>query len=105
MRDILFDEKIAGSFHFTPGQAYEEVGNGMPPELDVAVDPVRHLAGIARRDRARVAIAADRLRAHLVERAVRGRAISTRRSGPSINGNNASAGSRGGRWSRTCFSE
>src|ERR1700690_1889159 len=28
MRDILFDEKIAGSFHFTPGQAYEECGNG-----------------------------------------------------------------------------
>ncbi|PTY04828.1 aminopeptidase [Opitutaceae bacterium EW11] len=28
MRDILFDEKIAGSFHFTPGQAYETVGNG-----------------------------------------------------------------------------
>ncbi len=28
MRDILFDEKIAGSFHFTPGQAYAEVGNG-----------------------------------------------------------------------------
>ncbi|MBP7482192.1 MAG: aminopeptidase [Lacunisphaera sp.] len=28
MRDILFDEKIAGSFHFTPGQAYEEGGNG-----------------------------------------------------------------------------
>jgi aminopeptidase len=28
MRDILFDEKIAGSFHFTPGQAYEDVGNG-----------------------------------------------------------------------------
>jgi aminopeptidase len=28
MRDILFDEKIAGSFHFTPGQAYEEVDNG-----------------------------------------------------------------------------
>ncbi|MBN2068449.1 MAG: aminopeptidase [Opitutales bacterium] len=25
MRDILFDEKIAGSFHFTPGQAYEGV--------------------------------------------------------------------------------
>ncbi|MFT5465528.1 MAG: aminopeptidase [Verrucomicrobiales bacterium] len=23
MRDILFDEKIGGSFHFTPGQAYE----------------------------------------------------------------------------------
>jgi len=28
MRDILFDEKIAGSFHFTPGQAYAGVGNG-----------------------------------------------------------------------------
>ncbi len=28
MRDILFDEKIAGSFHFTPGQAYEIGGNG-----------------------------------------------------------------------------
>jgi aminopeptidase len=28
MRDILFDEKIAGSFHFTPGQAYEQCGNG-----------------------------------------------------------------------------
>lgn len=28
MRDILFDEKIAGSFHFTPGQAYEVGGNG-----------------------------------------------------------------------------
>jgi aminopeptidase len=28
MRDILFDEKIAGSFHFTPGQAYEKADNG-----------------------------------------------------------------------------
>ncbi len=28
MRDILFDEKIAGSFHFTPGQAYDKPGNG-----------------------------------------------------------------------------
>jgi aminopeptidase len=28
MRDILFDEKIAGSFHFTPGQAYDEADNG-----------------------------------------------------------------------------
>ena len=28
MRDILFDEKIAGSFHFTPGQAYDEASNG-----------------------------------------------------------------------------
>jgi aminopeptidase len=28
MCDILFDEKIAGSLHFTPGQAYAECGNG-----------------------------------------------------------------------------
>ena len=28
MCDILFDEKIAGSLHFTPGQAYENVDNG-----------------------------------------------------------------------------
>lgn len=28
MLDILFDEKIAGSFHFTPGQAYESADNG-----------------------------------------------------------------------------
>ncbi len=28
MKDILFDEKIAGSIHFTPGQAYEEADNG-----------------------------------------------------------------------------
>ena len=28
MRDILFDEKIAGSLHFTPGQAYDEADNG-----------------------------------------------------------------------------
>jgi aminopeptidase len=28
MCDILFDEKIAGSMHFTPGQAYEECDNG-----------------------------------------------------------------------------
>ena len=28
MKDILFDEKIQGSFHFTPGNAYEEADNG-----------------------------------------------------------------------------
>lgn len=28
MRDILFDEKIAGSIHFTPGNAYGEADNG-----------------------------------------------------------------------------
>ncbi len=28
MMDTLFDEKIAGSFHFTPGQCYDEAPNG-----------------------------------------------------------------------------
>ncbi len=28
MCDILFDEKIAGSFHFTPGACYEDASNG-----------------------------------------------------------------------------
>ncbi len=28
MLDTLFDEKIAGSFHFTPGNAYDECDNG-----------------------------------------------------------------------------
>lgn len=28
MNDTLFDEKIAGSFHFTPGNAYETADNG-----------------------------------------------------------------------------
>lgn len=28
MKDTLFDEKISGSFHFTPGNAYEEAFNG-----------------------------------------------------------------------------
>lgn len=33
MRDILFDEKIGGSFHFTPGQAYEDCGNGNKSQI------------------------------------------------------------------------
>ena len=33
MRDILFDEKIDGSLHFTPGQAYEEADNGNRSEI------------------------------------------------------------------------
>lgn len=33
MRDILFDEKIGGSFHFTPGQAYEVGGNGNKSQI------------------------------------------------------------------------
>ena len=28
MKDILFDEKIDGSFHFTPGQCYDDASNG-----------------------------------------------------------------------------
>jgi aminopeptidase len=33
MKDILFDEKIAGSFHLTPGQAYEEADNGNTSQI------------------------------------------------------------------------
>jgi aminopeptidase len=33
MKDILFDEKIAGSFHFTPGQAYDTYGNGNKSQI------------------------------------------------------------------------
>ncbi|MFH2010633.1 MAG: aminopeptidase [bacterium] len=33
MQDILFDEKIGGSIHFTPGNAYESADNGNRSEL------------------------------------------------------------------------
>jgi aminopeptidase len=33
MKDILFDEKIAGSIHLTPGRAYEEADNGNRSEI------------------------------------------------------------------------
>lgn len=33
MKDILFDEKIAGSIHFTPGNAYEEADNGNKSQI------------------------------------------------------------------------
>lgn len=33
MKDILFDEKIAGSIHFTPGRAYENADNGNRSEI------------------------------------------------------------------------
>jgi len=33
MLDILFDEKIAGSFHFTPGNAYDEADNGNKSQI------------------------------------------------------------------------
>ena len=33
MKDILFDEKIAGSIHLTPGRAYTEADNGNRSEI------------------------------------------------------------------------
>ncbi len=33
MKDTLFDEKIAGSFHFTPGAAYDDADNGNRSEI------------------------------------------------------------------------
>ena len=33
MLDTLFDEKIAGSFHFTPGSCYDECNNGNKSDL------------------------------------------------------------------------
>jgi aminopeptidase len=33
MKDILFDEKIAGSIHLTPGRAYDEADNGNRSEI------------------------------------------------------------------------
>ena len=33
MKDILFDEKIMGSFHFTPGSCYDEAPNGNESQI------------------------------------------------------------------------
>ena len=33
MKDILFDEKIAGSIHLTPGQCYKEASNGNQSQI------------------------------------------------------------------------
>lgn len=33
MKEILFDEKIAGSFHFTPGSCYDDCNNGNQSSL------------------------------------------------------------------------
>ncbi len=33
MKDTLFDEKISGSIHFTPGKAYDEAPNGNDSEI------------------------------------------------------------------------
>lgn len=43
MRNILFDEKIFGSIHFTPGQCYDECDNGN--KSSVHWDMVKILAG------------------------------------------------------------
>jgi len=43
MRNILFDEKIFGSIHFTPGQCYDECNNGN--KSAVHWDMVKLLAG------------------------------------------------------------
>ena len=33
MKDILFDEKIAGSLHLTPGNPYDDACNGNKSEI------------------------------------------------------------------------
>jgi aminopeptidase len=53
MRDILFDEKIAGSFHFTPGQAYEVADNGNRSQVHwdlVSIQRLEHGGGEIRFD-------------------------------------------------------
>jgi aminopeptidase len=53
MRDILFDEKIAGSFHFTPGQAYEEADNGNRSQVHwdlVSIQRPEYGGGVVRFD-------------------------------------------------------
>ncbi|MCB0264020.1 MAG: aminopeptidase [Calditrichaeota bacterium] len=47
MLDILFDEKIAGSFHFTPGKAYEDAFNGNVSNIhwDMVVRQTKNLGG------------------------------------------------------------
>lgn len=48
MKDILFDEKIAGSFHFTPGNCYDEASNGNKSEIHwdlVAIQRHEHGGG------------------------------------------------------------
>src|SRR3989442_1256825 len=42
MRDILFDEKIAASFHFTPGQAYEEADKGNRTQVHWDMVSIQH---------------------------------------------------------------
>jgi aminopeptidase len=54
MRDILFDEKISGSFHFTPGQAYEQADNGNRSQVHwdlVNIQRIEHGGGAIYFDR------------------------------------------------------
>ncbi len=47
MLDILFDEKISGSFHFTPGNAYDEADNGNKSQIhwDIVVRQFEEAGG------------------------------------------------------------
>ena len=48
MNDTLFDEKIAGSFHFTPGSCYDECDNGNKSAVHwdlVCIQPLNTAAG------------------------------------------------------------
>ena len=47
MLDILFDEKISGSFHFTPGASYEEAPNGNDSQVhwDMVCRQFKHQGG------------------------------------------------------------
>ncbi len=38
MDNTLFDEKISGSFHFTPGNAYEDADNGSRSSVALGPD-------------------------------------------------------------------
>ena len=47
MKDILFDEKIAGSIHFTPGNCYDEANNGNKSAIhwDLVMRQTRDVGG------------------------------------------------------------
>ncbi|MGA3068365.1 MAG: aminopeptidase [Tepidisphaeraceae bacterium] len=47
MKDILFDEKIAGSIHFTPGACYDEASNGNKSAIhwDLVMRQTREVGG------------------------------------------------------------
>ncbi len=47
MKDILFDEKIAGSIHFTPGACYDEASNGNKSDIhwDMVLQQTSNVGG------------------------------------------------------------